>query len=88
VKRRWLGLVALGAVGIVGAVSLRSRSQPQGQDGILVVPVATGLEAPVFLTAPTGDLRLFVVEQPSRIRLIRNGRLLPRPFLDISAKVG
>jgi hypothetical protein len=50
--------------------------------------VATGLDFPVFLTAPTGDQnRLFVVEKGGRIRIIRNGALLPTPFLDVSAKV-
>jgi glucose/arabinose dehydrogenase len=46
--------------------------------------IATGLSQPVFLTAAQGDpTRLFVVEKPGRIRVIRNGSLLPTPFLDI-----
>ncbi|HEX6132532.1 MAG TPA: PQQ-dependent sugar dehydrogenase, partial [Longimicrobiales bacterium] len=56
-------------------------------DGIRAVPVASGLQAPVHLTAPTGDERLFVVEQAGRIRIIRNGTLLPTPFLDITDRV-
>jgi glucose/arabinose dehydrogenase len=50
-------------------------------------PVAAGLASPVFLTAPPGDDRLFVVEQPGRIRIIRNGQLVSRAFLDITARV-
>ncbi|MBI4558729.1 MAG: PQQ-dependent sugar dehydrogenase [Candidatus Hydrogenedentes bacterium] len=51
--------------------------------------VAAGLELPVFLTAAPGDEgRLFVVEQPGRIRIIKDGALLVRPFLDIRAQVG
>lgn len=52
-----------------------------------VVQVATGLQSPLHLVAPPGDARLFVVEQPGRIRVIAGGQLLPTPFLDISAKV-
>ncbi|HMI48157.1 MAG TPA: PQQ-dependent sugar dehydrogenase [Gemmatimonadaceae bacterium] len=50
--------------------------------------VARGLDAPVYLTAPAGDVRNFVVEQPGRIRIIENGVLLAKPFLDITSKVG
>src|SRR6478735_8131514 len=50
--------------------------------------VAHGLDTPVYLTAPSGDSRLFVVEQPGRIRIVENGKLLPKPFLDIKSKVG
>ncbi|HUF50564.1 MAG TPA: PQQ-dependent sugar dehydrogenase [Longimicrobiales bacterium] len=53
---------------------------------IRAVEVANGLSNPLFLTAPAGDtVRLFVVEQPGRIRIIRGGSLLPQPFLDVSS---
>ena len=42
---------------------------------------------PVFLTAPVGDERLFVVERAGRIRIYQQGALLPTPFLDITASV-
>ncbi|MBI3976472.1 MAG: PQQ-dependent sugar dehydrogenase [Armatimonadetes bacterium] len=50
--------------------------------------VVSGLANPVFVTH-AGDRsgRLFVVEQAGVIRIIRNGRLLTRPFLDINARV-
>lgn len=51
------------------------------------VVIAAGLASPVHLTAPQGDARLFVVEQAGVIRIIRDGSLLPAPFLDISARV-
>jgi glucose/arabinose dehydrogenase len=51
--------------------------------------VATGLARPVLITAPPGDLeRLFVVGQAGRVSIIRNGAVLPTPFLDLSATVG
>ncbi len=43
--------------------------------------------SPVDVTAPVGDPRLFVVEQGGRIRIVRDGKVLPAPFLDISASV-
>ena len=44
--------------------------------------------APVYVTAPPGDRRrLFVVEQPGRIRVLVDGRLRKRPFLDIRSRV-
>ena len=49
--------------------------------------VATGLESPVFLTAPAGDQRQFIVERAGRIHILQNGTLLAVPFLDISARV-
>src|SRR4051812_43623944 len=43
---------------------------------------------PVYLTAPPGDRsRVFVVEQAGRIRVVRSGRKLARPFLDIRGRV-
>ena len=87
-KSGWLALATLGVIGVAAAASIRARGHSQGRDGIVLDPVATGLEAPVYLTVPPGDARLFVVEQPGRIRVIRNGRLVSRPYLDISAKVG
>lgn len=47
--------------------------------------VAGEFSAPVFLTAPPGDSRLFVVERAGRIRIVRDGALVAAPFLDIAA---
>ncbi len=47
--------------------------------------IAGGFSAPIFLTAPLGDPRLFVVERAGRIRIVRNGALVATPFLDIAA---
>jgi glucose/arabinose dehydrogenase len=49
--------------------------------------VAEGLKNPVYVTSPAGDPRLFVVEQAGRIRILRNGRLVETPFLDIHSSV-
>jgi glucose/arabinose dehydrogenase len=49
--------------------------------------VATGLDSPVFLTAPPGDRRQFIVERAGRIRVRDSGAMLAIPFLDISGRV-
>ncbi len=46
--------------------------------------VASGFASPVFVTHAKDD-RLFVVEQGGLIKIIKNGRVLTQPFLDISA---
>jgi glucose/arabinose dehydrogenase len=44
--------------------------------------------SPTYLSAPPGDKRrLFVVEQPGTIRVVRDGRKLATPFLDLTADV-
>jgi glucose/arabinose dehydrogenase len=53
------------------------------------VPVLFGLAEPVFVTAPPGDERLFVVERGGTVRVVdAAGRVLPDPFLDVSDRVG
>jgi glucose/arabinose dehydrogenase len=60
-----------------------------GTPALTTVRVATGLASPVDLqTAPGDRARLFVVEQPGRIRILRGGALVPTPFLDITDRVG
>ena len=53
---------------------------------LAAVEVATAVN-PVFLTAPDGDTRQFVVERAGRIRILQNGAFLTQPFLDISSRV-
>jgi glucose/arabinose dehydrogenase len=45
-------------------------------------------DAPLFVTSPPGDrARRFVVEQGGRVMVVRSGRKLDTPFLDISGQV-
>ena len=78
-----LALVALGCAPQAPAAETYTPST-----GIRLERVVDGLESPVHLTAPAGDPRLFVVEQRGRIRIVERGRLLARPFLDLTARVG
>ena len=52
------------------------------------IEVATGFSNPVDIqNAADGSGRLFVVEQAGVIHVLRNGRKLSTPFLDITARV-
>ena len=65
-----------------------ASGEPPAALAVRLKEVASGLDSPVFLTSPPGDLtRAFVVEQDGRIRIIRNDALVPTPFLDISARI-
>src|SRR5436309_11883820 len=52
---------------------------------LATVRVASGLTKPTFVTAPRGDInRVFIVEQDGKIKILKNGSILPTPFLDSS----
>jgi glucose/arabinose dehydrogenase len=59
----------------------------QRRRGVRLVRIGR-FNAPLFVTAPRGDRKVqFVVEQGGRIMVVRNGRKLGTPFLDISSQV-
>jgi glucose/arabinose dehydrogenase len=88
--RYFLIRIVLVAV-IVLLVLLRSNFWPvqaQSQISISVDSFLPGLTQPVYVThAGDGSNRLFIVEQPGTIRVVRNGVLLATPFLDIRSRV-
>ena len=44
--------------------------------------------SPVYVTAPPGERgRIFVVEQGGTVRIVRGGKKIDRPFLDISGRI-
>jgi glucose/arabinose dehydrogenase len=56
---------------------------PAQRRGVRLRRIGT-FTAPLYVTAPPGDRRrVFVVEQEGRIVVVRGGRKLSRPFLDI-----
>lgn len=61
---------------------------PISPQSIALQPIVGGLNLPLGLEPSTdGSNRLFVVEQGGTILIIKNGAVLPAPFLDISSKV-
>jgi glucose/arabinose dehydrogenase len=78
-------IAAIGT-GCGSATSPADSGIPAGFN-LAVQQVASGLADPLYLTAPPGDQRLFVVEQAGRIRIIKGGQLLTQPFLDIASRV-
>ena len=60
---------------------------PKHGNQLKLVPVASGLDSPIYVTAPKGDPRIFIVERPGKIRLIgADGMLRDTPYLDITNK--
>src|SRR4051794_22019726 len=75
-------LLALGAA--LGATAL-AAAPAQGAPGLATVG---SFDSPVHVTGSPGDThRLFVVEQPGRVRVVVDGVVQAAPFLDISAEV-
>jgi glucose/arabinose dehydrogenase len=71
------------------AATATSTSAPQARAaaGFRLVTIGN-FDQPVLVTAPRGDRRrIFVVEQAGRIRVVRSGKTLSRPFLDITGLV-
>lgn len=89
---RGLAVISTLLLGLAANLACRADSTgnnpPPGGVGLALQPVVTsGLSFPLFLTAPPGDLnRLFVIEKDGRIRIVKNGSLLPTPFLNITGK--
>lgn len=64
--------------------ALQQSCTPVSGTNLALEPVASGLTKPELVTSPPGDGRLFILEQPGRIRIVEDGQLLATPFLDIT----
>lgn len=64
-------------------------SAPVAAQTIDNVQIASGLNSPIYIGSPSGDYdRVFIGEQTGNIRILRNGSLLPTPFLTQSVLNG
>ena len=83
----WFGVFSQSAAG------MEEKSAPISQPAaawpsISLQEIASGLDAPVHLTNAADDSgRIFVVEQPGRIQIIKGGQVQNTPFLDIAGRV-
>lgn len=76
-----LALLLAGALSLLALLSLSAPAEGAAKlpSGFGQSRVATGLDRPTAMAlAPDG--RIFVAEQTGRLRVIKNGRLLSRPF--------
>ncbi|MGH2900099.1 MAG: PQQ-dependent sugar dehydrogenase, partial [Solirubrobacteraceae bacterium] len=69
------------------AAATETTAVKAAASGVKLVGVGR-FDSPVYVTAPPGDKRrIFVVEQGGTIRVVRGGKRVSRPFLDIRSKV-
>jgi len=88
-------LLGMNNSGMLGALAVVCSVAACGKDVGPVVPpalkldtLATGMSNPLYVTAPRGDrTRVFIAERTGTIRIIKNGVLEAKPFLDITAEV-
>jgi glucose/arabinose dehydrogenase len=89
VARRRTHLIALGAAVLLAVPLLVVPSgTAQAAASISWARRASGLAQPTQVTsARDGVNRLFVVEKAGRVRVVKNGKVLATPFLDIRSRV-
>lgn len=87
--RRRTRLVRLAVAALLTAPLLVVPAGPaQAAASITWVSSASGLAQPTQVTsARDGVNRLFVVEKAGRVRIVKNGKVLAKPFLDITSRV-
>lgn len=94
-SRRLLVLAAVVAAGCGSSGGNGSAAAPQPAEddpgstsaSVRLQKIGT-FEEPLYVTAPPGDRqRVFVVEQGGTVRIVRGGRKLEKPFLDVSGRI-
>ena len=95
------GRELLVALGVLAALSVPAASvdaagkakapskpaKPKYKTKIVMEKVATA-DSPVDLVSPPGNRKVnFILERRGKIRVMRKGRMLPTPFLDITSHV-
>jgi glucose/arabinose dehydrogenase len=91
VSNKWTAALAAVVAVPVAAVADEAPAQPggkvEGVPAVALVKVADGLVDPVDVAAPNdGSGRLFVCERHGMIRVVKDGKLLEKPALDIRDK--
>ena len=82
VKQRMVVARGCVASALTGAAFVLYASSAAG--ALDSIQAGQGFNQPLFLTAPTGDNRVFVVEKGGAIKIMTGGSVLPTPFLDLN----
>jgi glucose/arabinose dehydrogenase len=83
---RGVPVAAVAAVAMLALAGAAGGAEERSQLGLRLV--ASGFDSPTHVAAPRSEPdRLYVVEQPGRIRVLVRGRVRPTPFLDIRSLV-
>jgi glucose/arabinose dehydrogenase len=85
--RALLALAAVALLAVGGRHGLPGRASAD-VPGVALVQIGT-FSAPLDVVSPPGDpTRLFVVERGGTVRVVKNGVVLPAPFIDVSGEIG
>ncbi len=93
---RATALAAMLVLGAGGCGASDGADRAQAKEGGAGAQAARGVRlvklgdfaSPLYVTSPPGDAsRVFVVEQAGRIWIVKNGKRLEQPFLDISSQI-
>ncbi len=79
------GLAAL--LGLAVSIALVWPGSGESAVPVTLRPVVGNLGDALGVVAPPGDPRLFIVQQSGRILILKNGRLLPTPFLNLAGRI-
>jgi glucose/arabinose dehydrogenase len=77
---------ALAGVGALAALLCSPAAAASPPPGFVVEPVVSGLDVPVAIDF-AADGTMFVAEKRGVVRVVRDGEVLPTPFIDISDDV-
>jgi len=82
------GSPASGATPLPTAVASPTPTPvPTDPPPLRLTAIASGLDRPLYVVAPPGDPRLFILEQTGRILVWAGGEVQRDPFLDLSDQV-
>ncbi len=82
-----LGMKGRLSLGKAPAPTPEPSAPPVTLSGAAVLTGIGTFESPILVTAPAGDKRIHVVEQTGVVRIVRDGEVLPHPFLDLRERV-
>jgi glucose/arabinose dehydrogenase len=73
---------------LAGCGSSGGAATVEQAEGAVRLQKVGSFDSPVYVTSPPADdSRLFVVEQGGKVRVVKDGKTLGTPFLDVSDKI-